>query len=83
VITVRDFSLVFDALTQFEESLISAKMDQMASDDEAGDGAAVDEDGSGTDFLLKDDGNDLDLRWVGVEGVGGWVAGRALGVGGG
>jgi len=32
-ITVRDFSLVFDALTQFEEALISAKMESMAEDE--------------------------------------------------
>ncbi len=29
VVTVRDFSLVFDALTQFEESLVAAKMEQV------------------------------------------------------
>lgn len=34
VVTVRDFSLVFDALTQFEESLISAKLEQVGSEGE-------------------------------------------------
>lgn len=58
VITVRDFSLVFDALTQFEESLIAAKMAQMDTGDD--EGAA--DGGDGTDFLLTDDGNDIDLR---------------------
>ena len=30
VITVRDFSLIFDAYTQFEESVLSAKMESAA-----------------------------------------------------
>lgn len=29
VVTVRDFSLIFDALVQFEESLVTAKMEQL------------------------------------------------------
>ena len=45
---------------QFEESLLSASMEQLAGDDEEGGGADGGDDG--TDFLLKDDGNDLDLR---------------------
>ena len=105
VMTVRDFSLVFDALTQvrgegrgggvrraagvwaklfvphrthapptrlasptrplaraqFEESLISAKMEQAADEDEA---PPPDEGDTGEDFLLRDTGDDLDLRWV-------------------
>lgn len=63
MVTVRDFSLVFDALTQFEESLISAKMEQLADTDEEG-SEQMHADDSGEDFLLKDDGNDLDLRQV-------------------
>lgn len=109
VVTVRDFSLVYDALTQvrrlcfvvaglrapvhlalalalasdafspgttptprciliqpqphptpqFEESLISAKMEQAADEDEE---APALEDEDGEDFLLKDAGDDLDLR---------------------
>jgi hypothetical protein len=59
VITVRDFSMIFDALTQFEESLISAKMENEAdAEDEEG---ADPEDG-GYEFMLKDGGKDLDLR---------------------
>mgnify|MGYP006301222127 CR=1 FL=1 len=34
VITVHDFSLIFDALTQFEESLLSAKMEALGVEDE-------------------------------------------------
>ncbi|GAB4814261.1 hypothetical protein N2152v2_001307 [Parachlorella kessleri] len=128
VVTVRDFSLVFDALTQFEESLISAKMEQInlvmgmweAADrsgllaccegehagaragallamtlggleflepplrhllhqanktatgsvlgEEEGEGAENgDVESDGDDFLLKDDGNDLDLRLARLE----------------
>lgn len=66
VVTVRDFSLVFDALTQFEESLISAKMEQLADTDEEG-SEQMHADDSGEDFLLKDDGNDLDLRLARLE----------------
>jgi pentatricopeptide repeat protein len=59
VITVRDFSLIFDALSQFEESLLAAKMEQLGDKEEE----AMEEDGDeGADFLLKDDGDDLDLR---------------------
>ena len=66
VITVRDFSLTFDAYTQFEESVLSAKMES------ATEGALVDDtekDGShcGSDFLLTDSGDDLDLRLARLE----------------
>uniref|UniRef100_A0A061S5R0 Pre-mRNA-splicing factor SYF1 n=1 Tax=Tetraselmis sp. GSL018 TaxID=582737 RepID=A0A061S5R0_9CHLO len=64
VVTVRDFSMVFDALTQFEESLISAKMENEAEEDEA---PEPEEGDDGTDFLLKDDGRDLDLRLARLE----------------
>ncbi|EFJ51030.1 hypothetical protein VOLCADRAFT_103670 [Volvox carteri f. nagariensis] len=73
VLTVHDFSLIYDAYTQpltepldlqFEESLLSASMEQLAEDDE--DGMAVDDD-DGADFLLKDDGNDVDLRLARLE----------------
>ncbi|KAF5830373.1 protein prenylyltransferase [Dunaliella salina] len=63
VVTVHDFSLIFDALTQFEESLLSAKMEALGMDDEPE--QAQDDDG--TDFLLKDDGNDIDLRLARLE----------------
>ena len=66
VITVRDFSLIFDAYTQFEESVLSAKMESAAGgalDDDA------EKDGShcGSDFLLTDSGDDLDLRLARLE----------------
>lgn len=69
VVTVRDFSLVFDALTQFEESLISLRMEQMAEEEggggeEEGEGAAA---GDGADFVLADAGDDLDLRLARLE----------------
>ncbi|KAJ9518397.1 hypothetical protein QJQ45_018420 [Haematococcus lacustris] len=64
VITVHDFSLVFDALTQFEESLLTAKMEQ-AGDAEPPE--EPEEGDDGTDFLLKDDGDDLDLRLARLE----------------
>eukprot|EP00249_Psilotum_nudum_P021080 c27963_g1_i1 orf=1135-4002(-) len=34
VITVRDFSMIFDAYTQFEESMLSAKMETLDVEDE-------------------------------------------------
>ncbi|GMH40581.1 hypothetical protein BSKO_08485 [Bryopsis sp. KO-2023] len=64
VVTVRDFSLIFDALAQFEESLINAKMEVEESDESDGED---DDDGDGEDFLLKDDGQDLDLRIARLE----------------
>ena len=68
VITVRDFSLIFDAYTQFEESMLSAKMEAAA---EYGDLANGGEDDhlpdDGTDFLFKDVGDDLDLRLARLE----------------
>ena len=57
VITVRDFSMIFDAMAQFEESLISAKMESEGDDDGPGD-----DNMDGAEFLLNDDGRDLDLR---------------------
>ncbi len=44
---------------QFEESLISAKMEQAAEEDEP---MAEDDRDDGEDFLLKDTGDDLDMR---------------------
>ena len=68
VMTVRDFSLVFDALTQFEEALISAKMEQLAEEegDEEEEGES---DAQGVDFILHDNGDDLDLRLARLEHV--------------
>jgi len=75
VVTVHDFSLIFDALTQFEESLISAKMEQLASEEEteAVNPSTMDEDQEveegvgGEDFILKDDGKDIDMRLARLE----------------
>lgn len=77
VITVRDFSLIFDALSQFEESLLAAKMEQLGDEE---DEAMEQEGDDGADFLLKDDGNDLDLRWgrVGAVRAAGCVHGERV-----
>jgi pre-mRNA-splicing factor SYF1 len=81
VATVRDFSLVFDALTQFEEALIAAKMESLEDGDveeqekendekaNCGDDVAGSTRGDGEDFLLHDDGNDLDLRLARLEAL--------------
>ena len=61
VMTVRDFSVVFDAYTQFEESVLAAKMESLGESD-----AAV-EDADGSDFLLLDTGDDVDLRLARLE----------------
>ncbi|GIL47375.1 hypothetical protein Vafri_4209 [Volvox africanus] len=64
VLTVHDFSIIYDAYTQFEESLLSASMEQLAGDE---DDAMAASDDDGADFLLKDDGNDVDLRLARLE----------------
>ncbi|KAL2653618.1 hypothetical protein R1flu_021746 [Riccia fluitans] len=53
VTTVRDFSLIFDSYTQFEESMLTAKIRSLEDED--------DEDASESAFWLNDS-NDLDLR---------------------
>lgn len=58
VVTVRDFGIVFTALTNFEQALVQAQVD--AQGDEIDAVMAPDDDGA--DFLLKDDGGDVDLR---------------------
>lgn len=63
VITVRDFSLIFDTLTQFEETLLTHRMRALAAGEEAEPEEAQDGD-DGADFLLRDDDNDIDLRRV-------------------
>jgi len=60
VTTVRDFSLIFDTLTHFEESLITYKLQQQADEEEV----AEDDDSDGENFILKDNVADLDLRWA-------------------
>lgn len=53
---------------QFEESLISAKMEQMGDEEPDTNG---EEGGDGEDFLLTDDGQDIDLRSEGAGHMGG------------
>lgn len=67
VVTVRDFGLVFDALTHFEESLLAAKMAQGGDEGEEEGGEGGDDDGA--DFLLRDDGDDIDLRLARLEAL--------------
>ena len=59
VMTVRDFTLIFEALTSFEQALAEAQMAQMGEDADMSAPAA---EGDGADFLLTDDGVDIDLR---------------------
>ena len=59
VVTVRDFSLIFDTLTHFEESLITHKLRQMGEEEEEEEEAP---EGDAEQFLLADDERDLDLR---------------------
>ncbi|KAG5177608.1 hypothetical protein JKP88DRAFT_202283, partial [Tribonema minus] len=63
VITVRDFTMVFDAYSQFEESVLSAKM-QLAED---GDSDGEDAAGTDSDTDLDDDADDVDLRLARLE----------------
>ncbi len=60
--TVRDFSLIFDAYTQFEESVISAKMEAGDGDDDENDDDDDADDDDGIDFVLKESGDDIELR---------------------
>lgn len=66
VVTVHDFSLIFDALGVFEESVLSAKMAAGADEEEEQEEEEEDP-GDGEDFLLMDDGDDLDLRIARLE----------------
>lgn len=58
VTTVRDFSLIFDTLTHFEESLITYKLQNQGDEEEVSDTEEVDAE----TFVLKDGISDLDLR---------------------
>ena len=61
VMTVRDFTSVFDTYAQFEESVLSAKMAALEEDDdEEGENNESDDD-------LDEDGNDIDLRLARLE----------------
>ncbi|CAK0786535.1 hypothetical protein CVIRNUC_009748 [Coccomyxa viridis] len=68
VVTVRDFSLIFDTLTQFEEALVQHRLSQAADDEDEPEVADANGPGDdGEDFLLKDDENDIDLRLARLE----------------
>ena len=54
VMTVRDFSVVFYAYAQFEESMLRAKMEMLGDDDDGGGGGDTKND--------PDSSNDVDLR---------------------
>ena len=58
VTTVRDFSLIFDTLTQFEETLIAHRLATADEDEEE----ELSADDDGADALLREDVNDIDLR---------------------
>lgn len=62
---MRDFSLIFDALTTFEEALLAARMGSDEADAEPAENG--DEDADGRNFMLRDPGSDIDLRWVLIE----------------
>ena len=57
VVTVHDFSTVFDAYAQLEESVLSAKMQMVDDDDEDDD----------DDDDLYEEGNDVELRLARLE----------------
>ena len=62
---MRDFSLIFDTLTQFEEALVQHRLLQAADDEDEPEEADANGPGDdGEDFLLKDDENDIDLRYM-------------------
>ena len=51
-----------DGLLQFEESLLAHQIQN--SDEPEAAAAAEEADSDGEAFLLKDDGNDIELRWA-------------------
>ena len=54
--TVRDFSIIFDAYSQYEESMLNAKMEMLEADDEE----AEEDD-------LGEDGDDIEMRMARFE----------------
>jgi pre-mRNA-splicing factor SYF1 len=52
VVTVRDFSMVFDAFSQFEESMLTAKMEAQEEEDDDGEADELDVDGDDIDMRL-------------------------------
>ena len=63
IVTVRDFSLIYDALTQFEEALISSAIGDDNEQEEDSKDAAM----GACNFLLHDTGDDLELRLARLE----------------
>lgn len=68
VITVRDFSLVFEALTKFEQALVEAQIEEAGDAEEM----ELDDGPDGANFLLVDDGVDIELRLERLE----WLLAR-------
>lgn len=78
VVTVRDFSVIFDSYSQFEESMLSVRMDMMSDSDVENDEEEEDDDEDDDrlniaklekrikKFWLKDE-NDVDLRLARLE----------------
>ncbi|KAJ1619393.1 hypothetical protein T492DRAFT_890395 [Pavlovales sp. CCMP2436] len=64
VMTVRDFSLVFDAYAQYEESMITNAMDSLAELEAAAEGEAEE---SAAAVELAEAGADLDIRLARLE----------------
>ncbi|XP_039052835.1 pre-mRNA-splicing factor SYF1-like [Hibiscus syriacus] len=83
VVTVRDFSVIFDAYSQFEESMVALKMENMDLSDEEEDDVEEDEEDIRLDIALckskskfekkifkgfwLHDDNDVDLRLARLE----------------
>lgn len=63
VVTVRDFSVIFDAYSQFEESMLALKMEEENEDDVGDDVDDDDENGDDND----DDGDRLDVAKLGMK----------------
>ena len=63
ILTVRDFSVIYDALTQFEEALIASAIGDDDEQEEDSKAAAI----GAADFLLHDTGDDLELRLARLE----------------
>ncbi|XP_059656535.1 uncharacterized protein LOC132303334 [Cornus florida] len=80
VVTVRDFSVIFDAYSQFEESMLALKMDEMSESEEDNDGekSSVEDDDEDDRFNVPKleeklkrfwlcDDKDVDLRLARLE----------------
>ncbi|XP_031127266.1 pre-mRNA-splicing factor SYF1 [Ipomoea triloba] len=61
VVTVRDFSVIFDAYSQFEESMLALKMEEMSESD------VEDEEGNGEKGVAEEDEEDDRLNVAKLE----------------